>query len=191
MRISSTILRTLRATVTVEASRERVIEMPTLGLPERTLSEFISAKPSSIVATWARRTSSSPLRLTTTCWKSSGRSMRPTRRMLFSSSSPRTLPTGALVFWLRSALTTSPTETLYSRSFSALSSTLSSRLSEPPTLTEATPSMPRKRSASLSSARREMMAWLCTLDDSASCMTGSAEVSMRCRIGSRISIGSL
>ena len=141
--ISSVSLRTACATETVDASRERVIEMPTLGLPERTLSELISAKPSSMVATCARRTSSLPLRLTTTCWNSSGRSMRPTRRMLFSSRLPRTLPTGALVFWLRSALTTSPTDTLYSRSFSALSSTLSSRRSEPSIFTDATPSIPR------------------------------------------------
>jgi hypothetical protein len=39
------------ATVTVLASRERVTEMPTLGLPLRRLKPESSAKPSSTVAT--------------------------------------------------------------------------------------------------------------------------------------------
>ena len=92
---------------------------------------------------------------------------------------------------LRSAFTTSVTETLYSRSFSARSSTESSRRSDPFTFTTATPSMARKRSASKSSARREISAWLCVSEESASCMMGCADGSMRVRIGSRISIGSL
>ena len=49
--ISSTSLRTLSATVTVLASRERVTEMPTFGLPLRRLKPESSAKPSAIVAT--------------------------------------------------------------------------------------------------------------------------------------------
>ena len=117
--------------------------------------------------------------------------MRPTSRMLFSSSVPRTLPTGALVFWVRSAVTTSPTDTLYSRSFSARSSTDSSRRSAPPTLTLETPSIERKRSASVSSARRDISAWLSVVDDSARFMIGCCEVSQRVMIGSRISVGSL
>jgi len=189
--ISATMSRILLATLTVDASRTRVIEIPTFGLPLRTLRLLISAKPSWMVATCARRTISSPRRLITTCSKSDGDSMRPTRRMLFSSRVPRTLPTGAFVFWLRRAVTTSLTETLYSRNFSARSSTDSSRFSEPPTFTSATPSTARKRSDSTSSARREISAWLCELDDRASCMIGSAPGSMRCRIGSRISSGSL
>ncbi len=96
-----------------------------------------------------------------------------------------------MVFCARSAFTTSVTETLYSRSFSARSSTESSRLSEPLTLTTATPSIDRKRSASTSSARREISANDCALEESASCMIGWADGSMRLRIGSRISIGSL
>jgi hypothetical protein len=51
--------------------------------------------------------------------------------------------------------------------------------------------MPRKRSASTSSARREISAWLWLLDDSASCMIGCADGSTRCSTGSRISVGSL
>ena len=62
--------------------------------------------------------------------------MRPTRRMLSSSSGPFTRPTGAVVFCCCSAFTTSVTETLNSRSFSACSSTESSRLSEPVTFTD-------------------------------------------------------
>ena len=116
--------------------------------------------------------------------------MRPTRRMPFSSSSLRTLPTGAFVFWRDSAFVTSLTDTLYSRSFCACSSTDNSRLSEPFTVTLATPSMARRRSASLSSARREISAWLWLLDDSARFMIGWADGSTRCRIGSRISTGS-
>ncbi|MNN74583.1 hypothetical protein D3C81_1907940 [compost metagenome] len=90
--------RILLATLTVDASRTRVMEMPTLGLPLRMLRLLTSAKPSSMVATCARRTISSPRRLITTFSKSLGDSMRPTRRMLFSSRIPRTLPTGAFVF---------------------------------------------------------------------------------------------
>ena len=111
--------------------------------------------------------------------------------MLCSSSVPLTRPTGAVVFCMRSAFTTSVTETLNSRSFSARSSTESSRLSEPLTLTTATPSIERKRSARKSSARREISAWVCFVAESASCMIGCAEGSMRVRIGSRISTGSL
>jgi hypothetical protein len=117
--------------------------------------------------------------------------MRPTSRMLWSSSWPRTLPTGAVVFCARSALTTSVTEISNSRSFSACSSTESSRRSAPLTLTVATPAMPRKRSARSSSARREMSACVSDVDDSASCMIGCAAGSTRVSTGSRISVGSL
>ncbi len=117
--------------------------------------------------------------------------MRPTSRMLCSSSVPLTRPTGAVVFWLRRALTTSVTEMLYSRSFSARSSTESSRRSAPFTLTTATPSMLRKRSDSTSSASREISACVWFFAESAICMIGCAEGSMRRRIGSRISTGSL
>ena len=127
----------------------------------------------------------------TICPKADGLSMRPTSRMLWSSSVPRTLPTGAVAFWARSAATTSVTETWYSRSFSLFSSTDSSRFSDPLTLTTATPGRPRNLSASWSSARREMSAWLSVLDDSASCMMGCAPGSTRCRMGSRISVGNL
>ena len=184
-------LRMSLATATVLASRERVTEMPTLALPLRSEKLFRSANPSSMLATWPRRMSSSPRRLTTTWLKPDGDSMRPTSRMLWSSSTPRTLPTGAVVFWLRSAATTSATETLNSRSFSARSSTVSSRLSAPLTLTMATPLMPRNRSANWSSARREISAWLCCVADKASCMMGWADGSMRWMMGSRISLGSL
>ncbi len=111
--------------------------------------------------------------------------------MLWSSSLPRTLPTGAVVFCLPSAATISVTEIAYSRSFSARSSTDSSRRSAPLTLTTATPGMPRKRSARSSSARREIAAWLCVVLDSASCMIGWAAGSARVSTGSRISSGSL
>ena len=57
-----------------------------------------------------------PRRLTTIWPNSAGDSMRPTRRMLWSSSAPRTLPTGAVAFCARSAVTTSVTETPNSRS---------------------------------------------------------------------------
>jgi hypothetical protein len=122
---------------------------------------------------------------------SRGDSMRPTRRMLWSSSGPFTSPTGAVVFCRRSAPTTSATDTLYSRSFCARSSTDSSRFSEPFTSTVDTPLMPRNRSASWSSASREISASVCVLEDSPSCITGSCEGSARNRIGSRISSGSL
>ena len=117
--------------------------------------------------------------------------MRPTRRMLCSSSGPRTRPTGAVVFCARKAATTSVTETLNSRNFSARSNTESSRRSEPLTLTVATPSMPRNLSASTSSARREISACVCTDDDSAICIIGCVPGSMRRRMGSRISMGNL
>jgi hypothetical protein len=189
--ISVTMSRTFAATVTVLASRERVIEMPTFGCALRRLNPVSSAKPSSTVATWPRRTISSPFLLRTMLLNSFGDSMRPTRRMLCSSSAPFTRPTGAVVFCMRSAFTTSATETLYSRSFCACSSTESSRRSDPFTLTTATPSMERKRSARKSSASREISAKLCFSEESASSMMGCAEGSMRVRIGSRISIGSL
>ena len=189
--ISVTSSRTPSATVTVLASRVRVIDRPTLGWPLRTEKPPSSAKPSCTVATWARRTSWLPLRLMTICSNSAGDSMRPTRRMLWSSSAPRTLPTGAVAFCARSAATTSVTETAYSRSFSACSSTDSSRRSAPLTLTTATPGMPRKRSASWSSARRETSACVNEVDDSASCTIGCAAGSRRCSTGSRISTGSL
>ena len=179
------------ATLTVLASRVRVTDKPTLGLPLRTDWLVSSAKPSFTVANWARRMVSVPLRRTTICSNSAGDSMRPTSRMLWSSSVPRTLPTGAVAFCARRAATTSFTETPYSRSFCACSSTLSSRRSAPLTLTTATPGTPRRRSANWSSARREISAWLCTLEDSASCMMGWAEGSSRCSTGSRISTGSL
>ncbi len=189
--VSWTSLRTSSATLTVLASRARVMDRPTLGLPLRALNEASSAKPSCTVASCPRRTTSSPRRRTTTCSNWAGDSMRPTRRMLWSSRPPRTLPTGAVVFWLRSAFTTSATEMLYSRSFSARSSTDSSRLSAPLTLTTATPGSARKRSASSSSARREISAWVCVVEARASCITGCADGSTRCSTGSRISVGSL
>jgi len=189
--ISSTRARTFAATVTVLASRERVTARPTFGWPLRRLKPESSAYPSSTVATWPRRTISLPLRLRTMSLNSRGDSMRPTRRMLCSSSGPLTRPTGAVVFCARSAFTTSVTETLNSRSFSARSSTESSRRSEPLTVTVATPSMPRKRSASWSSASREISEKLCEVDESAMNMIGCADGSMRVRIGSRISVGSL
>jgi hypothetical protein len=111
----------------VLASRVRVIDRPTLGLPLRSEKPLSSAKPSRTVATWPRRTSSLPRRLMTICSNSAGDSMRPTSRMLWSSSAPRTLPTGAVAFCARSAATTSVTETANSRSFSACSSTDSAR----------------------------------------------------------------
>ena len=117
--------------------------------------------------------------------------MRPTRRMPFSSSSLRTLPAGALVFWRCRALVISVAETLNSRIFWACSSTDSSRCSEPLTCTLATPSMARNLSASVSSARREISAWLCVLEDSDRFMIGWADGSTRMIIGSRISSGSL
>ena len=122
---------------------------------------------------------------------SRGDSMRPTRRMLCSSSWPFTRPTGAVVFCARSAFTTSVTDTLNSRSFSARSSTESSRRSAPFTLTVATPSMERKRSARTSSVNREISACFWTVEETASCMIGCADGSILCRIGSRISMGSL
>ena len=91
-------VRTLLATLTVLASRERVTEMLTLGCPLRTLKLAGSAKPSAIVATCARRTTSLPRRRITILSNSSGDSMRPTRRMLCSSSGPLTRPTGEVVF---------------------------------------------------------------------------------------------
>ena len=100
--------------------------------------------------------------------------MRPTSRMFCSSSSPLTRPTGALVFCARSAATTSPADTLYSRSFCACSSTDSSRRSAPSMLTTATPSTARSWSASTSSARREISACDCLVDDSPRFMMGSA-----------------
>ena len=189
--ISSTSLRTLLATETVLASRERVTDMPTFGLPLRKLNPDNSAKPSAIVATCPRRTTSLPRRFSTICSNSAGDSMRPTRRMLCSSSGPLTRPTGEVVFWLRSAPTTSVTETLYSRSFSARSNTDSSRLSEPLTFTTATPSMARNLSASWSSASREISACDCLVDDNAICMIGWADGSILRKIGSRISTGNL
>ena len=117
--------------------------------------------------------------------------MRPTSRMLWSSSVPRTLPTGAVVLCARSAVTTSVTEIENSRSFSARSSTDSSRLSEPFTLTIDTPGMARKRSPRSSSARREIVACDCTVLDSAMSMIGCEPGSMRVSTGSRISSGSL
>jgi len=191
LRICSISARTFLAMATVDASRERMIWIATLGLPLRIDALSMSAKPSLMSATWFRRTMVSPLRLTTTCEKSSGRSIRPTRRMPFSSSSLRTLPTGAFVFWRDSAFATSLTETLYSRSFSEWSSTDSSRRREPFTCTLATPSTARKRSASWSSARREISAWLCELDDRARFMIGWADGSTLRSTGSRISVGSL
>ena len=170
--ISSTILRTLRATATVLASRERVTEMLTLGCALRTLKLSSSAKPSTVLASWPSRTTSSPRRLTMICANSAGDSMRPTSRMLWSLSGPTMRPTGAVVFWLRTASTTSATDTLYSRRRSARSSTDSSRLSEPVTLTMDTPSTPRNLSASTSSASREIAACVCVLDDSAMSMIG-------------------
>ncbi len=189
--ISATILRIFVATVTVLASRERVTAMPTLGWPLRRLKPESSAKPSATLATCPRRTTSLPRRLRTMLSNSAGDSMRPTRRMLCSSSAPLTRPTGAVVFCARSAATTSVTEMLYSRSFSARSSTESSRRSAPFTLTTATPSIERKRSARTSSASREISACDCDLAESAICMIGCADGSMRLRIGSRISMGSL
>ena len=173
------------------ASRERVTEMPTLGWPFLTLKPASSAKPSDTLATCPSRTTSLPRRLSTICSNSAGDSMRPTSRMLCSSSAPFTRPTGAVVFCIRSALTTSVTDMLYSRSFSARSSTESSRRSAPFTFTTATPSIARNRSARTSSARREISACVCPDEESASCMMGCAEGSMRRRIGSRISTGSL
>jgi len=165
--------------------------MPTLGWPFLTLKLASSAKPSATLATSPSRTTSLPRRLRTICSNSAGDSILPTSRMLCSSSGPFTRPTGAVVFCMRSAFTTSVTETLYSRSFSACSSTESSRRSAPFTFTTATPSIPRKRSASTSSARREISACVCAEDDSAICMMGCADGSILCRIGSRISTGSL
>ncbi len=101
------------------------------------------------------------------------------------------MPTGAVVFCFCSAATTSVTEIAYSRSFSAFSSTDSSRRSAPLTLTTATPGMARKRSARSSSASREIAAWLSVVLDSASCRIGCADGSTRVSTGSRISIGSL
>ena len=88
------------------------MDKPTFGRPLRELKPVSSAKPSCTVASWPRRTISSPRRRTAICSNSAGDWMRPTRRMLWSSSAPRTLPTGAVVFWPRSALTTSDTEML-------------------------------------------------------------------------------
>ena len=127
----------------------------------------------------------------TICSNALGDSMRPTSRMLWSSSAPRTLPTGAVAFCARRAATTSVTETSYSRSFSLFSNTESSRLSEPLTFTTATPGIPRNLSANWSSPRREMAACVSVLDDSAICMMGCAAGSTRCRMGSRISMGNL
>ena len=189
--ISATTVRTLLATVTVLASRERVMEIPTFGWALRTLKLLSSAKPSAIVATCPRRTTSLPRRLSTICSNSAGDSMRPTRRILCSSSVPLTRPTGAVVFCARNAATTSVTETLYSRSFSARSSTDNSRRSEPLTLTVATPSMARNLSASVSSARRDISAWVWLAADKAICMIGCVAGSIRRRMGSRISTGSL
>ena len=170
--ISSTVVRTCRATLTVLASRERETEIPTLGRPLRSEWPVKSAKPSATVATWPRRSNSLGRRRSTTCSNSAGVSRRPTRRMLWSSSTPRTLPTGALVFCARSAAVTSATEIENSRSFSAWSSMVSSRRNAPLTPTVDTPGRPRNLSAKVSSARREMSAWLCAVDDSASCITG-------------------
>ena len=189
--ISSAALRILVATVTVLASRERVTEMPTFGRPLRMLKPASSAKPSEILATWPRRTISLPRRFRTICSNSAGDSMRPTSRILCSSSGPLMRPTGAVAFCARSAATTSVTETLYSRSFSARSRTESSRRSDPLTLTVATPSMARNLSARISSARRDISACVCVADDNAICMMGCVDGSIRRKIGSRISAGSL
>ena len=187
----STSCRTALPTDTVLASGDRVTDRPTLGRPLRSETLPSSAKPSCTSATWARRTIWSPRRLTTIWPKSCGLSMRPTRRMLWSSRVPRTLPTGAVAFCARKAATTSVTETSCSRSFSARSSTESSRRNAPLTLTTATPLRPRRRSARWSSARREISACDCFDEDRASCMIGCALGSMRCSTGSRISTGSL
>jgi hypothetical protein len=104
---------------------------------------------------------------------------------------PRTLPPGAVVFWARRAATTSVTEIEYSRSFSACSSTDNSRRSEPLTLTVATPGMPLNWSAKVVSARREIAACVCLVDDKANCTIGCAAGSTRVSTGSRISVGSL
>ncbi len=133
----------------------------------------------------------SPVRLTGIWLNSPGDSMRPTRRMLWSSSDPRILPTGAVAFCARSAETTSVTDTPYSRSFWECSSTDSSRVRAPVTSTTETPGIARKRSASWSSAMCEISAWLKVFDDSASDITGSAAGSTRVSTGSRISTGSL
>ncbi len=58
-------------------------------------------------------------------------------------------------------------------------------------VTVATPGMERSLSASTSSARREISAWLCLLLDSAMFMMGWAEGSKWRTMGSRISVGSL
>ena len=74
------------ATETVLASRERVIDMPTLGRPLRWLRPVSSAKPSRTSASWPRRTTSSPRRRTTICSNSAGDSMRPNSQMSASPS---------------------------------------------------------------------------------------------------------
>jgi hypothetical protein len=189
--ISLISLRASLATETVLDSRDRVIDRLTFGRPLRRLWLSTSAKPSSTLAICPRRTIRSPSRLTTMFSNSRGDSMRPTRRMLCSSSAPLTRPTGAVVFCMRSAFTTSATETLNSLSFSARSSTESSRRSAPSTSTTATPSTPLKRSASSSSASREISAWVSVSEESARVRMGSACGSMRTSTGSRISSGSL
>ena len=133
----------------------------------------------------------SPLRLTPICSNSAGDPIRPTKRILWSLNSPLILPAGALVFWMRKALTTSLMETLYSRSFWACNNTDNSRCNAPLIETVATPSMALNFSAKRSSAKREISAKLCVVDDNAIVIIGSAEGSTRCKTGSRISVGNL
>jgi hypothetical protein len=145
---------------TVEASRERMTEMPTFGLPLRMDRLSMSAKPSLISATWFRRTMVSPLRLTTTCEN------LPDARCGRPGGCPSRPVAAHLADRRIGVLGAQGVGDLADRDvvlaqLSARSSTDSSRRSEPLTLTLATPSMARKRSASTSSARREISAWLC------------------------------
>ena len=80
-----------------------------------------------MVATWPRRTISLPRRFNTICSNSAGDLDAAHQANALFVQRPLMRPTGAVVFCARNAATTSGTDTLNSRNFSARNNTDSSR----------------------------------------------------------------
>ncbi len=144
---------------------------------------------SRIVATSPSRTTRPPAWVTTSCSNSRGDSNRPRRRMVRSSKSPVSRPTGAARFCDCSAITTCPTPIPAACSASGRSSTVSSRSSAPTTFTCATPPMPRSSRVRPGSAMRLSSGASIRAEESARETIGRSLGSKRVRIGSSISRG--
>jgi len=121
--------------------------------------------------------------------KSPGSSSRPCRRICRSSSTPLMRPAGAARFCCCSAATTCAVPIPFASSACGLSSTVSSRLTAPFTVTSATP--PRARSSRVmpGSASRVSAAWSSASDASVSDITGRSVSEKRLSTGSFISGG--